>query len=134
MLAQSVAAMTTLTARVLAGHGRSIASESAVTPLFIQFKLARDWPFAIVYGCFSRIKIMLGRTVTRMLDRMYCQTIRTVRDISRDDRSATCSLRTPTDRQTDILKENYSRPIDLYLVVNRNAAQFLLKHSLRNQC
>ena len=38
--------------------------------------------------------------------RAYCQTIRKVRDISRDDRAiiATCSLRTPTDR----LKENYS--------------------------
>ena len=37
---------------------------------------------------------------------MYCQTIRTVWDISRDDRAriATYSLRTPTDR----LKENYS--------------------------
>ena len=36
---------------------------------------------------------------------MYCQTIRTVRDISRDDRAiiATYSLRTPTDR----LKKNY---------------------------
>ena len=42
----------------------------------------------------------------RTRDRMYCQTIRTVRDISRDDRAtiATCRLRTPTDR----LKENYS--------------------------
>ena len=87
MLVQSVAAMTTLTARVLAGHGRSIASESGVTPLFIQYKLARDWPFAIVYGCFSRIKNMLGRTEMPMRDRMYCQTIRTVRDISRDDRA-----------------------------------------------
>ena len=49
---------------------------------------------------------MLGRTDTRTRERMYCQTIRTVRDISRDDRAiiATCSLRTPTDR----LKENYS--------------------------
>ena len=49
---------------------------------------------------------MLGRTEPRTCDRMYCQTIRTVRDISRDDRSriATCSLRTLTDR----LKENYS--------------------------
>ena len=49
---------------------------------------------------------MLGRTDTRTRERMYCQTIRTVRDISRDDRAriATCSLRTPTDR----VKENYS--------------------------
>ena len=48
---------------------------------------------------------MLGRTETRTRDRMYCETIRTVRDISRDDRAriATCSLRTPTDT----IKENY---------------------------
>ena len=55
---------------------------------------------------FARKK--LGRTETRTRDRMYCQTIRTVRYISRDDRAriATCSLRTSTDRH----KENYSRP------------------------
>ena len=49
---------------------------------------------------------MLGRTEMRTRDRMYCQTIRTVRYISRDDqaRIGTCNLRTPTDR----LKENYS--------------------------
>ena len=49
---------------------------------------------------------MLGRIEMRTRDRIYCQTIRTVRNISRDDRAriATCSLRTPTDR----LKENYS--------------------------
>ena len=48
---------------------------------------------------------MLGRTDTRTRERIR-QTIRTVRDISRDDqaRIATCNnLRTPTDR----LKENY---------------------------
>ena len=62
----------------------------------------------IVYGCFSRINNFLGRTETRTHDRMtsllYCQTIRTVRDISQDDqaRIATCSLRTPTDRLTDL--------------------------------
>ena len=50
---------------------------------------------------FFAYKKMLGRTETRTRDRMYCQMIRTVRDISRDDRAriATCSLRTPTDRQ-----------------------------------
>ena len=49
---------------------------------------------------------MLGRIEMQTRDRKYCQTIRTVRDISRDDRAriATCSLRTQTDR----LKENYS--------------------------
>ena len=53
---------------------------------------------------FFAYKKMLGRTEMRTRDRMYCQTIRTVRDISRDDRAriATCSLRTPTDRQTDL--------------------------------
>ena len=57
---------------------------------------------------------MLGRIETRTRDRIYCQTIRTVRDISRDDRAriATCSLRTLTDR----LKENYS--IDIVVRVN----------------
>ena len=49
---------------------------------------------------------MLGRTEMRTRDRMYCQTIRSVWDISRGDRAriATCSLRTSTDR----LKANYS--------------------------
>ena len=39
----------------------------------------------------------------RTHERMFCQTIRTIRYIFRDDRAriATCSLRTPTDRQTD---------------------------------
>ena len=48
---------------------------------------------------------MLGRTETRTRDTVYCQTIRTFRDISRDDRTriATCCLRTPTDR----LQENF---------------------------
>ena len=65
----------------------------------------------IVYGCFSRIKNCLGRTETQTRDRMYCKTIRTVIDISRDDRAriATCSLRTPT--------ENYS--IDEGIIVTR---------------
>ena len=51
---------------------------------------------------FFAYKKLLGRTETRTRERMYCQTIRTVRDISRDDRAriATCSLRTPTDRPT----------------------------------
>ena len=49
---------------------------------------------------------MLGRTETQTRDRMYCQTIRTVRDISRDDRAriATCSLRTPTDLRRIIVQ------------------------------
>ena len=91
---------------LLAGHGRSITSESSVMPLFIQQTIER-WPaFAKVHVGFSRIKKMLGRIETRTRDRIYSQTKRTVRDISRDDRAriATWSLRTLTDR----LKENYS--------------------------
>ena len=82
---------------------------------------------------FSRIKKMLGRIETRTRDRIYCQTMRTVSDISRDDRAriATCSLRTPTDRQTD-LKENYS--IDLASFISQLKAGFVillhLKHLL----
>ena len=55
---------------------------------------------------FFAYKKLLGRTEMRTRYRLYCQTIRTVRDISRDDRAriATSSLRTLTDR----LKENYS--------------------------
>ena len=83
---------------------------------------AGRWPFKSThelatrftrgFGSFSRIKKLLGRTETRTRDRVYCQTIRIVRDISRDDgaRIATCRLRTLTDR----LKENYS--IDMYLI------------------
>ena len=102
VLAQSVGAMTIKCSCVLAGHGRPITSESSVTPLFIQQPYARDSAFAIVYGCFSRIKKMLGRTEMRTRERKYLGRIRSVWDISRGDRAriATCSLRTSTDRQT----------------------------------
>ena len=55
---------------------------------------------------FFAYKQILGRTETRIRDRMYLGRIRSVWDISRGDRAriATCSLRTPTDR----LKANYS--------------------------
>ena len=59
---------------------------------------------------------MLGRTDTRTRESMYCQTIRRVRYISRDDRAriaTTCSLRTPTEGQTDRLKDTYSVDTDL---------------------
>ena len=57
---------------------------------------------------------MLGRTETRTRDRMCLGMIRSVRDISRDDRAriATCSLRTPTDR----LMENYSIDNDIFIL------------------
>ena len=72
----------------------------------IQINTCADHPISQDFGCFSLIKKLLGRSETRTRDSMYFQTIRTVRDISRDDqaRIATCHLRTPTDR----LKENYS--------------------------
>ena len=52
------------------------------------------------FGMFLAYKKLLCRTETITRDRMYFQKIRTVRDISRDDRAriATCRLRTPTDR------------------------------------
>ena len=113
-VAQSVGAMTIKRSCVLAGHGRPITSESSVTPLFIQQTIQRRSAFAIVYGCFSRIKKMLGRTETRTRERKYLGRIRSVWDISRGDRAriATCSLRTLTDR----LKTNYSIDYGLFLV------------------
>ena len=79
---------------------------SPASPALRPFSIERRPAFAKVYVCFSRIKKMLGRIETRPRDRIYCQTIRTVRDISRDDRArfATGRLRTLTDR----LKDNYS--------------------------
>ena len=55
---------------------------------------------------FTYKKIARPRTEMRTRNRMYPQTIRTVRDISRDDRARieTCSFLTQTDR----FKENYS--------------------------
>ena len=63
---------------------------------------AGDSVFAIVSGIFRVYKKILGQAETQTHDRMYCQMIQTVRDISRGDRPriATCSLLTPTDRQT----------------------------------
>ena len=78
VLAQSVGAMTIKCSCVLAGHGRPITSEFSVTPLFIQQPYARDSAFAKVYGCFSRIKKMLGRTETRTRERKYLGRIRSV--------------------------------------------------------
>ena len=72
---------------------------------------------------------MLGRTDARTRERMYCQAIRTVRDISRDDRAiiATCSLRTPTER----LEENYS--IDMTNVVDcyMGFRSILTRHNMK---
>ena len=58
------------------------------------------------FGCLSRIKKVLGRTEMRTRDMMCVQSIRTVWDISREDRAriANCSLLSSIDR----LKENYT--------------------------
>ena len=68
----------------------------------IEIKTGTGGRFPRGVECFSHIKKLLSRTETRTRERMYWQTIRTVRDISRDDRAriATCRLRTPTYRQT----------------------------------
>ena len=59
-------------------------------------------PVSPKFWVFFAYKKMVGRTDTWTRQRIYCQTVRTVRDISRDNRAriATCSLWTPTDRQT----------------------------------
>ena len=54
---------------------------------------------------------MLGRTEARTRDRMYCQIIRTVRDISRDDRVKNCDMQFAN---TDRLKENYGIDYSIY--------------------
>ena len=78
---------------------RSACDNAGRWPLKSTHELATR--FTRGFGSFSRIKKLLGRTETRTRYRMYCQTVRIVRDISRDDRTrcATYSLRTLTDRQ-----------------------------------
>ena len=68
--------------------------------LAIQINTRAGCPISQRFWVFLAYKKILGQTETRTRDRMFCQTIRTVRDISRDDRAiiATCSSRTPTDR------------------------------------
>ena len=78
--------------------------------LSIQINTRAGGPISARFCVFFAYKKFIGRTETRTRDRMYCQAIGTVRDISRHDRAriATYSFRTPTNRQTDRLKENYS--------------------------
>ena len=65
----------------------------------IEINTRADDPVYPIFWMFFAYKKLLGRTETRTRDRICFQTLRTVRDISRDDwaRIATCSLRTPTD-------------------------------------
>ena len=58
---------------------------------FIQLTLARDLIFAKVFECFYAYKKMLGRTEMRTRERKEWQSIRTVWDISRDDRARIAS-------------------------------------------
>ena len=98
--------------RRVAGHSTVTVAEPIVTgrPLVHSTVKYAKVGFCGSLLLFFAYKKLLGRTETRTRDMIYCQTIRTVRDISRDDRAriATCSLRTPTDRHTDRLKAHYS--------------------------
>ena len=90
--------------------------------LAIQINTRTGDPIYPRFRKFFAYKKMLGRNETRTRDRMYCQTIRIVRDISRDDqaRIATCRLRSLTDG----LKENYS--IDENVLDVRYARRFVV--------
>ena len=86
---------------------------------FIRINNARASRHSLYLLMFFAYTKKLGRIETRTRDRiLYCQTIRTVRDISRDDRAiiATCSLRTLTDK----FKENYSIDIKLACLISMN--------------
>ena len=85
--------------------------------LAIEINTDAGGPTSPRFWMFFAYKKILGRTETRTRDRMYGQSIRTVRDISRDDRAriATCSLRTSTDRH----KENFSIDKSKILIVKK---------------
>ena len=77
--------------------------------------------FPIVYGCFSRIKKMLGRTETRTRDKMYSQTIGTVGYISRDDRARIASHPTlAASLPPSILPRSFHAPSRLHTAVQFN--------------
>ena len=64
---------------------RSACDNAGHWPLKSTHELATR--FTRGFGSISRIKKLLGRTETRTRGMMYCQTLRIVRDISRDDRA-----------------------------------------------
>ena len=95
--------MTAVVAHVVAvsaGRWRSIDRDSRYRPFSTGRSLVDSTDtcaglgFRDRFWVFSAYKKLLGRTETRTRERMYCQAIQTVRDISRDDRAriATCSL------------------------------------------
>ena len=123
VLAQSVAAMTTLTAVFLPDTVVRSPVSPALRPFSFNINL-RETRLRDSILCSSRIKKMLGRTETRNRDRVYCQTIRTIRCISRDGRAriAICSLRTPTE-----IRRNYSID-DLWSRVDSRAFAHKRRH------
>ena len=68
---------------------------------FIEINTRATHPISRRLLMFFSYKKLLDRTEMRTRDRICFQPIQTVRDISQEDRAriATCSLRTPTDRQ-----------------------------------
>ena len=118
--------LNTLTARVLVRHGRSITSESGVTPPFHSIETCARMALRDSLINVFRVKKKLGRIETRTRDRLYYQTMRTVRDISRDDRRiATCSLWTLTDRQTDRLNSRVKLLHDPNKIARKRFMAFL---------
>ena len=95
---------------------QAIAIRWRPTNRYGQLRLRQCWSMATRFtrgfGSCSWIQKNIGWTETRTRDRMYCQTTRIIRYISRDDQTiiAICSLRTLTDK----LKDNYS--IDVAIV------------------
>ena len=87
---------------VMVGRTLSDTGETMADQRLIEINRCTGHPISQRFWKFFAYKKMLGRTESRTRDRIYCQTMRTVRDISRDDlaRIVTCSLRTLTDRQT----------------------------------
>ena len=86
----------------MVGRTLSDAGETMADRRLIEINRHTGHPISQRFWKFFAYKKMLGRTETRTRDRIYCQTMRRVRDISRDDRAriATCSLQKLTDRQT----------------------------------
>ena len=110
--------------RVDSAQPRPTLPEGLVHSSEVSFARAGDSVFAIIFLCFSHIKKFYDE-LSR--ERKCFQSIRTVWDISRDDRAsiATCSLLTVTDR----LKNNYSIDDECWLYSARVIHFLFHKHS-----
>ena len=78
-----IAVVATHVVSVLAGRCRSIDGDRLYHPFssgrsLVQSTLALDSVSVIVFVCFSRIKILLGRTESRTREKMDRQSIRIV--------------------------------------------------------